>query len=85
MLNTQDPRDRGDLQHAADEDGLTTATIASIAFVLLLFGGVALWAYYSDRSSTTSAQRPGIERSAPPATIGQGGAASKMPAAKDAP
>jgi hypothetical protein len=65
-------------QREADP-GLTTAAWASVAFVLLLFGGVAIWAYYSDNATTTaSVKQPGIEQSAPPTTTGQGGAASKM-------
>ena len=86
MMNPHHPSNPREFRsHAADDDkGVTMATIASIAFVLLLFGTVAMWAYYSDRSPpTTTAQRPGIEKSMPPATTGQGGAASKMPAAKD--
>ena len=66
-----------------DQEGVTRATIVSIVIVLLLFGGVGLWAWYSEPTTTASVQRPGVERSMPPATTGQGGPASKMPA-KDA-
>lgn len=67
------------------DPGLTLATWVSAAFVVLLFGGVAIWAYYSDPAATTaSVNRPGIEQSVPPATSGQGGSApSKMPATKE--
>jgi hypothetical protein len=39
----------------------------------MLFGGVAIWAYYADPATTTaSVKQPGIEQSVPPATTGQG-------------
>jgi hypothetical protein len=87
MTYPNDPNFRREFEAEADREGMTTATWASIAFVLLLFGGIAVWAYYgSDESSTTAAvKRPAVEQTMPPATTGQGGAASKMPAAKEMP
>ena len=70
------------------DPSLTWATWVSAAFVVLLFGGVAIWAYYSDPAATTTAsvKQPGVEQSVPPATTGQGGgAASKAPATKENP
>jgi hypothetical protein len=55
------------------DPGLTAVAWISVAFVVLLFGGVAIWAYYNDPATTTaSINRPGIEQSVPPATTGQG-------------
>lgn len=87
MTHPTDPNFRQDYQREIEGEGLTAATWASLAFIVLLFGGVAIWAYYSDPATTTaSIERPGIERSVPPATTGQrGGAVSKMPATKDSP
>src|SRR5215207_10614423 len=34
------------------DPGLTVAAWISVAFVVLLFGGVAIWAFYSDPATT---------------------------------
>ena len=55
------------------DPGMTAATWMSVAFIVLLFAGVGIWAYYNDDAiSTASVNRPGVEQSAPPATTGQG-------------
>jgi hypothetical protein len=84
MTYPNDPPHRHDVeQEVPATASFTKMTWASIGFILLLFGAVALWAYSSGDIQTAS-KKPGVERSMPPATTGQGGAASKMPAAKDA-
>ena len=82
---TNDPNFRRELQRETDREGITTATWVSIAFVVLVFAGLAAWAYYSGDAANTmaSAKRPGVEQTTPPATTGQGGAASRMPTAKE--
>jgi hypothetical protein len=51
-------------------------TWASLAFIALLFFGVALWAYSSGDMQSAAVNRPGAERN----TIGQGGTSSNAPA-----
>ena len=83
MTNLNDPNYRREFEREADEEGVSTAAWAAMAFVLLLLGGVAVYAFSSGDMRTATSNVPGIEQSAPPATTGQGGAQSKMPAAKD--
>jgi len=85
MTHPNDPNFRQEFQREADQEGMSTSAWAGTAFVLLLLGGLAVWAYYDDRTptTTTAVKRPGIEQQMPPVTTGQGGAASKMPVAKD--
>jgi hypothetical protein len=53
--------------------GMTAATWMSVAFIVLLFAGVGIWAYYKDDAATTaSVKQPFVEQSVPPATTGQG-------------
>ena len=59
----------------------TPMTWASLAFIALLFGGVALWAYQSGDMENAANNRPGAERT----TTGQGSAPSKAPAATPSP
>jgi len=68
----------------AKGSSFTTTTWASIAFIVLLFGGVAFWAYHSGDMQAASINRPGVERNAAPTTTGQGGAPARIPATKDA-
>ena len=83
-MHPSDPNYRRELEREVDEEGMSTATWAGIAVAVMVIGGVAMYAFSSHESSTTaSVKQPGIERSAPPATTGQGGTQSKMPAAKE--
>ena len=80
MTYPNTPDFRREFPPEAEQGGSFTATTwASLAFILLLFGGVALWAYSSGDMQTAAVKRPGTEQSAPPTTTGQGGGASKAP------
>ena len=70
------------LRRDGEGGGFTATTWASLAFIVLLFGGVAFWAYQSGDMEKAAINKPGVERSAP-TTTGQGGAPSRMPATKD--
>ena len=77
------PRHLHDVQQEVPATAsFTKATWASIGFILLLFGGVAIWAYSSGDMQNAAVNPPKGDQSAP-VTTGQGGAASRMPAAKD--
>ena len=76
--------DNPNLRRDADGSSFTAMTWASIAFIVLLFAGVAFWAYSSGDMETASNNRLGVERSGQPTTTGQGGAPSRIPATKDA-
>jgi hypothetical protein len=59
------------------EGGTFTATTwASLAFIALLFGGVALWAHQSGDMENAAINKSGAERT----TTGQGSVPSKAPA-----
>jgi hypothetical protein len=82
----KDPRDpayRAEFEREADEEGMSTTAWAGIVFALLLIGGVMVYAFTGDRSTTASNTQPGIEQTTPPVTTGQGGAQSKMPPARE--
>jgi len=82
-MNPNDPNYRRELVRETNEEGLSTATWAGIAVAVMVIGGIAMYAFSGGTSNTTaSSTQPGIERNAP-ATFGQGGAQSKMPAAKE--
>jgi len=83
-IDTRDPNIRRELEHEADEEGMSTAAWAGIAVAVMVVGGIAMYAF-SSHESTTTASTPGIERSQPPVTTGQGGAQSRMPPAKETP
>lgn len=80
MTNLDDPYVRRKFEREADQEGMTTAAWAGIAFVLLLLGGTAIYAFSSDNAKLVPGGVAGIEQSVPPATTGQGGAQSRMPA-----
>jgi hypothetical protein len=80
-MNPNDPNYRRELQREVDAEGISTTVWAGIAVAAMIIGGVAMYAFSS--SNTTTANLPGIERSTPPATTGQGGVQSRMPAAKE--
>lgn len=85
-MTQHDPRDpqfRHELQRETSEEGMSMTAWAGIAFVLLLFGGVMLYAFASNRTDTAATDPARIERTTPPATTGQGGASSKMPSANE--
>ena len=77
MTNFDDPNYRREFERAADEEGMSTTAWAGIAFVILLLGGVAFYTFSTPSSNTAANTQPRIEQ---PATVGQGGAQSKMPA-----
>ena len=81
-MNPNDPNYRRELVREVDEEGMSTATWAGIAVAVMVVGGIAMYAL-SNHEGTTTASAPGVERSAPPVTTGQGGAQSRMPAAKE--
>jgi hypothetical protein len=82
----EQPRTLHDVQQEVPvQSPVSKATWAGIAIVVLVLGGIAVWAYSSQNPQSASVQpKPGVEQTVPPATSGQGGAASKMPPAKDA-
>jgi hypothetical protein len=85
MTYPNDPNFQREYRHDVGQEvpvqsSFTKTTWAGIGFMLLVFGGLAVWAYSSgDMQSASVKQRPGTEQTVPPATTGQGGAASKMP------
>ena len=81
--NPNDPNYRREFEHEADEEGMSTAAWAGIAVAVMVVGGIAMYALSSGDATTAATNQPGIERSMPPATTGQGGAQSRMPAAKE--
>ena len=84
-INTNDPNIRRELEHEADEEGMSTTTWAGIAVAVMVVGGVAMYAFSSSHTDTASSNPPaGIERTAP-VTTGQGGAQSRMPPARETP
>jgi hypothetical protein len=82
-MNPEDPNYRRELIRETNEEGMSTAAWAGIAVAVMVVGGVAMYALSSGPPTTATSNLPGIERSAPPATTGQGGAQSRMPAAKE--
>jgi len=83
-MKPNDPNYRREFEREADEEGITTTAWAGIAVAVMVIGGIAMYALSSHEGTTTaSSTQPGVERSVPPATTGQGGAQSKMPAAKE--
>jgi hypothetical protein len=82
-MNPNDPEYRRELVRETNEEGMSTAAWAGIAVAVMVVGGIAMYAFSSNTTTTASSTQPGIERSAPPATTGQGGAQSRMPAAKE--
>jgi len=82
-INPNDPNYRREFEREADEEGMSTAAWAGIAVAVMVVGGIAMYAFSGGNSTTASSTQPGIERSAPPVTTGEGGAQSKMPAAKE--
>ncbi len=85
-IDTRDPNIRRELEHEADEEGMSTAAWAGIAVAVMVVGGIAMYAFSSNHTDTASSNPPaGIERGAPPVTTGQGGAQSRMPPARETP
>jgi hypothetical protein len=82
-MNPNDAEYRRELIRETNEEGMSTAAWAGIAVAVMVVGGIAMYAFSSNTTTTASSNQPGIERSAPPATTGQGGAQSRMPAAKE--
>jgi hypothetical protein len=83
MTNPNDPDYRRELVRETNEEGMSTATWAGIAVAAMIIGGIAMYAFSTHESNVTASKQPNIEQSAPPATTGQGGTQSKMPAEKD--
>jgi hypothetical protein len=79
MLDTRKQDYRRELARETDREGISTAAWAGIAFVVMVIGGIAMYAMSNSGSIIASRTQPGIESSVPPATTGQGGAQSKMP------
>jgi hypothetical protein len=88
MTNLSDPNLRQESPQEAEGGTFTGATWISLAFIAVLFGGVAFWAYQSGGMQEAANNRPGVERKTPTATTGQSapsspGTPSTAPAAKD--
>jgi hypothetical protein len=56
-----------------EEESMTMAAWTGIAFVVLLFGTVMVYAFTSDRTDVALRGPAAIERTEPPTTTGQGG------------
>jgi hypothetical protein len=85
-IDTRDPNIRRELEREATEEGMSTAAWAGIAVAVMVVGGIAMYAFSSTHTNTAASNPPpGVERSAPPATTGQGGAQSRMPPAQQTP
>jgi hypothetical protein len=83
-MNPNDPDYRRELIRETNQEGMSTAAWAGIAVAAMVIGGIAMYAFSSHESSVTASKQPGTETSAPPpATTGQGGTQSGMPAEKD--
>jgi hypothetical protein len=82
-MHPNDPNYRRELVRETTEEGMSTATWAGIAVAVMVVGGIAMYAFSNRESTTASSNQPAIERTAPPVTTGQGGAQSRMPAAKE--
>jgi hypothetical protein len=88
MTNLNDPNSRREFPQEPEGSSFSAATWISLAFIAVLFGGVAFWAYQSGDMQEAANNRPGIERKSPAATTGQSapsnpGAPSSAPATKD--
>jgi hypothetical protein len=88
MTNQTDPNSRREFPQDAEESSFSGATWISLAFIAVLFGGVAFWAYQSGDMQEATNNRPGVERKSPTATTGQSapsnpGATSSAPATKE--
>jgi hypothetical protein len=84
-IDTRDPNIRSELERETTEEGMSTAAWAGIAVAVMAVGGIAMYAFSSGSTTTASGNPPGIERSAPPVTTGQGGAQSRMPPVQETP
>jgi hypothetical protein len=83
-MNPNDPDYRREFLREADQEGVSTAAWAGIAVAAMIIGGVAMYAFSTHESSVTASKtQPNIEQGAPPATSGQGGVQSRMPATND--
>lgn len=88
MTNQNDPNLRRKFPQEAEGSGFSGATWISLGFIVVLFAGVAFWAYQSGDMQQAANNRPGVERKMPPATTGQSApsnpdAPSSVPATKD--
>jgi hypothetical protein len=85
MTNLNDPNPRREFPEEVQGSTFTGATWISLAFIVLLFSGVAFWAYQSGDIQQAADNRPGVERKMPPATTGQSApsGAPSAPATKD--
>ncbi|MCC6888071.1 MAG: hypothetical protein IT536_05990 [Hyphomicrobiales bacterium] len=84
MLDPNSSDNRRDVMRETDREGLGSAAWAGIAFAAMVIGGLAMFAFLSGDSTTTTATRtqPAVERSQPPATTGQGDTQTQAPSAK---
>jgi hypothetical protein len=87
MTNQNNPNLQREFPQEASGSSFTGATWISLGFIVLLFAGVAFWAYQSGDMQEAANNRPGVERKMPPATTGQSapanpGAPSSTPATK---
>ena len=88
MTNLNDPNSRREFPQEPEGSSFSAATWISLAFIAVLFGGVAFWAYQSGDMQEAANNRPGVERKMPTGSTGQSapsspGTPSNAPAAKD--
>ena len=86
MTNVNDPNSRREFPQEAEESSFSAGTWISLGFIVVLFAGVAFWAYQSGDMQEAANNRPGVERKTPTETTGQSGPSStpsNAPAAKD--
>ena len=88
MTNPNESNSLREFPQEAEGSSFTRATWLSLGFIVVLFGGVAFWAYQSGDMREAANNRPGVERKMPTATTGQSapsspGTPSNAPAAKD--
>jgi hypothetical protein len=84
MTNLNDPNSRREFPEEAEGSSFTGATWISLGFIVLLFAGVAFWAYQSGDMQQAADNRPGVERKT--TTTGQGAPSNPgtpAPATKD--
>ena len=83
MTNPNDPNSQREFPQEAEGSSFSGATWISLAFIAVLFAGVAFWAYQSGDMQEAANNRPGVERKMPTATTGQ--SAPSNPGAPSAP
>jgi hypothetical protein len=71
MTNPNDPNLRRESPEETEGSSFSGATWISLGFIVVLFAGVAFWAYQSGDMQEAAKNRPGVERKMPTTTTGQ--------------